>query len=51
MIIVSSFYYSSTHKNNDGTTFTKSAVHNESNLESEKKESRSGDANKSVAIV
>ena len=51
MTIVPSFYFSSIYKNNNSTIFTKSAVHNESNRASEKKESRNGDANKSVTIV
>ena len=38
-------------KNNNYTIFTKNAVHNESNCALEKKERRSEDANKSVAIV
>ena len=50
--IVASFHYSSIYKNNNCTTFTKSAVHNKlGNCASEKKESRSENAMKSIAIV
>ena len=46
--IVASFHYSSIYKNNNCTTFMKSAVHNKGNCASEKKESRSENAMKSI---